>query len=363
MKQFLFVISFFTIYNSLLAQKLIKEKVYTYKNVITIKVPDNIPLPDSIKKYLEIPKVTYFDVYSYENKIRAAKNYDKQANAHFFDFVTDTKTYQYYNIDSAKSKYTITSNRINIDIDLQPTGRTKNMLGHPCNEFVYNNKALLDTLWIATDLKGTVVPDYALCIDKGVVLECKYENGEQHTIIEKIEEKEFNTNLFTRPENFQEVPVKDLYALYKINRKDAYPLLNLKLPAFRGKDLSGKEINTNNMTGQVLVINTWFVGCMPCAAEMPELNKLVKKYEKQNVSFIAPCLTDSDKIKEFLLKKNFDYKIIPNSKEYCEKILKCTGYPNNIVVNKKGEIVYFSSGYDDKIGTYLERVINKALKE
>lgn len=140
------------------------------------------------------------------------------------------------------------------------------------------------------------------------------------------------------------------------------PLLNAKLPPLIGKDITGKEINTSAMIGKVVVINTWFVGCKPCVNEMPALNNLVKQFENKNVVFLAPSLTSEEKIKEFLVDHSFNYSIIANSLEYC-KILKCEGYPYNIVVNKKGIVTYVELGAQQDIETVLNAQIEKALKE
>jgi peroxiredoxin len=141
-----------------------------------------------------------------------------------------------------------------------------------------------------------------------------------------------------------------------------YPLFNQKLPVLAGKDVNGKDINTASLLGKVVVLNAWFVGCKPCEKEMPGLNDLVKKYKGQNVLFIAPCLSATDKIKEFLLQHAFDYSIVADSKVYCKEKLECSKYPVNIVINKKGEIIYYS-GYAENTAEILMRKIDKALKE
>jgi thiol-disulfide isomerase/thioredoxin len=138
------------------------------------------------------------------------------------------------------------------------------------------------------------------------------------------------------------------------------PLLNAKLPPLIAKDINGKEINTTALIGQVVVINTWFVGCKPCAVEMPALNKVKEKYENKDVVFIALSLTAEEKIKEFLLEHPFNYSIIANSTDYCKNVLKCEGYPYNIVVNKKGEVVYIALGADEGIEAILTKEIEKA---
>lgn len=200
------------------------------------------------------------------------------------------------------------------------------------------------------------------------------------TKIVRVNGKEMNDSVFKRSaytidlKSFlfnegQDIKVEIVYNLDKKAPKVMNPgvlminpLLNAKLPPLIGKDITGKEINTSAMIGKVVVINTWFVGCKPCVNEMPALNNLVKQFGNKNVVFLAPSLTSEEKIKEFLVDHSFNYSIIANSLEYCN-VLKCEGYPYNIVVNKKGIVTYVELGAQQDIETVLNAQIEKALKE
>ena len=61
-----------------------------------------------------------------------------------------------------------------------------------------------------------------------------------------------------------------------------------KFSSFLTKDLNGKTIDLKNLAGKILVLNYWFIGCLPCRKEIPKLNKIVDEYRSDSgVVFIA----------------------------------------------------------------------------
>jgi thiol-disulfide isomerase/thioredoxin len=43
---------------------------------------------------------------------------------------------------------------------------------------------------------------------------------------------------------------------------------------FKVRDINGKKIDTKDWAGKTVVLNFWFIGCPPCRAEIPDLNRL-----------------------------------------------------------------------------------------
>ena len=58
-------------------------------------------------------------------------------------------------------------------------------------------------------------------------------------------------------------------------------------------------------------------------------------------------------------KQKFNYKIIPQSKEVASHF-KVNSYPTHIVIDKNSNIVYSSSGLNDKTIANLKEVIDKS---
>lgn len=98
-----------------------------------------------------------------------------------------------------------------------------------------------------------------------------------------------------------------------------------------------QALNLSEMRGKVVVINFWNLGCGPCRAEIPELNRLVEKYKSSGVVFIAISNDRQDRIEEFLQKKDFNYLQVADAnrifKDYDVKVL-----PTHLVIDKNGTL-------------------------
>lgn len=51
--------------------------------------------------------------------------------------------------------------------------------------------------------------------------------------------------------------------------------------------LSGEKINTEDMLGEVIVVNIWFKNCQPCENDIPGLVGLYNNYREKGVNFIG----------------------------------------------------------------------------
>ncbi|MEO7984572.1 MAG: TlpA disulfide reductase family protein, partial [Bacteroidota bacterium] len=115
-------------------------------------------------------------------------------------------------------------------------------------------------------------------------------------------------------------------------------VLDKPIPVFTARTISGKAIGKDDFKGKVVVLNFWSINCLPCIAELPGLNKLVKKYKAKDVVIIAMTWEAAVKIKkEFLPKYQFDCAIVPDALRIIDKIA-ASGYPTTYIIDKKGII-------------------------
>lgn len=126
------------------------------------------------------------------------------------------------------------------------------------------------------------------------------------------------------------------------NDKKKNKFLNSELPNFKYKDIKGKTVNSTSLRGRPIIINFWFTTCRPCIAEMPELNRLKEKYKTSDIVFLSMTYETKSKVLAFLKNRNFDFQIIPNAKEYCDKFTD--NYPINIFIDRNGIIKKIENG-------------------
>lgn len=132
-------------------------------------------------------------------------------------------------------------------------------------------------------------------------------------------------------------------------------------PLFSAETLEGKMIDLQSLRGQVVVLNMWYTGCLPCIKEMPELNKLSEKFKDKAVSFLAINWDDKEETKNFLKKYPFSFQIIPGRNDIIRKqyMGKHLVFPTTYVIDQKGVVRKVFSGADklEEITALLNNLI------
>jgi peroxiredoxin len=126
-------------------------------------------------------------------------------------------------------------------------------------------------------------------------------------------------------------------------------ILGVPLPEFEIADIDNNRIRTKDLKGKINIINFWFKACVPCVAEIPDLNILYKKYKSKEINFIAITTDSTSEIVNFLKKHPFDFTIIPNGNDlFRKKFQLMWGYPFTIITNKKNVIIGAIKARDSK---------------
>jgi len=126
-----------------------------------------------------------------------------------------------------------------------------------------------------------------------------------------------------------------------------YQTIGKPLPAFHYIDLNGNVYTPENTKGKIIVLKAWFISCVPCVKEMPELNQVVDRYKnRKDIIFVSIAFDSKAKLQAFTKRKLFKYAVVPVSADYIENTLHATGYPAHWIINKKGIVV--SMSYDSE---------------
>ena len=130
------------------------------------------------------------------------------------------------------------------------------------------------------------------------------------------------------------------------------------------KDDEGKEISFSDFQDKVILVNFWATWCAPCIKEMPSLDRLKKKINK-NFDVIAISV-DRDGVKK--VKDFFNENKITNLEEYFDtknslaKEMNLIGLPTSFFINKKGDLIgYFQGDLEWDNNTVIE-FINYLIK-
>ena len=124
-----------------------------------------------------------------------------------------------------------------------------------------------------------------------------------------------------------------------------------RLPSIEVHSTSGRSVNLRDIVhpGRRTIVNLWATWCIPCAKEMPELNRLRAAFAQNGVDLIGLNLdTDPDAhIREFLQKVPVDYPIYRGGTAAVEQLFATdeVAVPLSVIVDRNGNVEQLISGW------------------
>jgi thiol-disulfide isomerase/thioredoxin len=111
-------------------------------------------------------------------------------------------------------------------------------------------------------------------------------------------------------------------------------------PAFRLKDLDGREISPASLRGKVVIVNFWATWCPPCRAEIPDLVALQEKY-KDTLQVIGISEDESgvDGVRQFAVEHKINYPISMTTPEIEKMFPAISALPTSFIVDRESRVV------------------------
>lgn len=144
--------------------------------------------------------------------------------------------------------------------------------------------------------------------------------------------------------------------------ESGYIKTGMKMELFSVKDIEGYKIRPKDLEGKVVVLNFWFIACVPCLQEIPELNKIALSYANNpNIVFIAVALDEKDDLQKFIKDNPFAYHVVDDGKEIAAKY-EIKNYPTSIIIDKEGKVKLHTMGYGPYTLADFKKTIEDVLK-
>ena len=132
---------------------------------------------------------------------------------------------------------------------------------------------------------------------------------------------------------------------YKVKVGDQLPEISLNM-------LNGENWTNKDFENKVVVIQFTGSWCGVCKREMPHLEKRVwQKFKNEDFILIGIDIKDTkEKAEAFVKLTGVTYPIAhdPEAEIFSQFTLDGAGVTRNIVVNKKGDIVFLTRLFDEK---------------
>ncbi|HVW36483.1 MAG TPA: redoxin domain-containing protein [Pirellulales bacterium] len=115
-------------------------------------------------------------------------------------------------------------------------------------------------------------------------------------------DKQISEDLFrwTPPAGWQEWKLPD--------DESGWPAIGSRAPDFDLKSIDGKRVRLSDHRGQVVWLNFWRIGCPPCVAEVPFLQRMHLRFKDAGLVLVGVNVTDDRKrLSKFLDDRNVSY--------------------------------------------------------
>jgi len=147
-------------------------------------------------------------------------------------------------------------------------------------------------------------------------------------------------------------------------------LASYSLPAdakesFSLRNMSNKEISTDDYAGKVVLVNFWATWCAPCQVEMPHIQKLYTDLNDQGFEVLSISVDDSrsaSRVKPLIKSKGYTFEVLLDKEtEVVSRYNPQKVLPYTFILDGDGEIVYRHTGYNPGDEEHLREEVMKAL--
>jgi len=121
-------------------------------------------------------------------------------------------------------------------------------------------------------------------------------------------------------------------------------------PNFSFTDQNGVSRKLSDLKGKVVFINFFDTYCGICMTEMPRIQKDIFEHYENNPNFVVLTVAqnkqeDIDKYRE---RRKLTFPIVQDEQGSIYNLYAVDMIPRNFLVNKEGELIYSSVGFQEK---------------
>ena len=129
-------------------------------------------------------------------------------------------------------------------------------------------------------------------------------------------------------------------------------------------DKKDQKININEYRGNLLVLNFWATWCEPCKEEMPSLDRLQQKYDKQDFQILAISVDRGPKKKSVNFFNEYEIQNIDlffDDKNNIPREVRAAGLPFSFFIDQEGNQIAKFIGPTEWDSNYFQDYIDSNL--
>lgn len=131
------------------------------------------------------------------------------------------------------------------------------------------------------------------------------------------------------------------------------------LPSFSLVNDKGQVLDLAQFKGKRVFVNLWATWCPPCRAEIPSIQKLYAKTDKNKAVFVMLSLDNNfEKAKEFAAKTEMGLPVYYPAASL-PALFTTEGIPVTFIFNEKGELIHRQEGGSDYDTKHFADLLNQ----
>ncbi|MCA9728727.1 MAG: TlpA family protein disulfide reductase [Candidatus Eisenbacteria bacterium] len=138
-------------------------------------------------------------------------------------------------------------------------------------------------------------------------------------------------------------------------------------PNFKVEGLDGKTYQLSDFLAKGPVfLDFWTTWCKPCMLELPELEKLQKKYADRGFTLLTVASDDrktAAKVKPLVKQRGFEFPVLLDSKRDVGNQYNVRQYPTSYLIEPDGKIASVHVGYKPGDENAIEKELLELLPE
>ncbi len=126
--------------------------------------------------------------------------------------------------------------------------------------------------------------------------------------------------------------------------------------------LEGQPFHLSSLRGRVVILNFWATWCIPCRAEIPQLNVIQRELGDKGLTIVGAAIDDTpEAVKDFQNDIKQEYTVLMGSDAVKQKFGGIPSLPTTYIIDREGNIVEKIIGGRDREA--FESVVKPLLDE
>lgn len=135
-------------------------------------------------------------------------------------------------------------------------------------------------------------------------------------------------------------------------------------PDFVLKSASGENLRLSEYRGKVVVINFWASWCGPCRKEMPELDKLYKRYHDVGFTVLAVNMDEQqDTALDMATRLGVTFPVLHDAGQSVSRLYDVDAMPATVIVDRDGLVRSVHRGFRPGTAEIYQAEVRDLLRE